>query len=106
MTRGERLAQTEAHARAKLGADRSRLKQVQAHQRDAERQAVHRRRVLGGELVQEAGAVGPPGWAPGGGLFPPPPPPAGSASLGPPPCPPPRPAGPPPRSRAPAVPAA
>ena len=55
MTRAERLAQTEARARAKLDADRSRLKQVQAHQRDAERQAVHRRRVLVGKLVEDAG---------------------------------------------------
>ncbi len=55
MTRAERLAQTEAHARAKLDADRTRLKQVQAQQRDAERQAVHRRRVLVGKLVEEAG---------------------------------------------------
>jgi len=55
MTRAERLAQTEAHARAKLDADRTRLKQVQAQQRDAERQAVHRRRVLVGKLVDEAG---------------------------------------------------
>ena len=55
MTRAERLAQTEARARAKLDADRTRLKQVQAHQRDAERQALHRRRVLVGKLVEDAG---------------------------------------------------
>ena len=55
MTRAERLAQTEVRARAKLDADRTRLKQVQAQQRDAERQAVHRRRVLVGKLVDEAG---------------------------------------------------
>ena len=55
MTRAERLAQTEVRARAKLDADRTRLKQVQAQQRDAERQAVHRRRVLVGKLVEEAG---------------------------------------------------
>jgi hypothetical protein len=58
MTRAERLAQTEARARAKLDADRTRLKQVQAQQRDAERQAVHRRRVLVGKLVDEAGLFG------------------------------------------------
>ena len=55
MTRAERLAQTEAHARAKLDAQRTRLAQVQAQQRDAERQALHRRRVLVGKLVDEAG---------------------------------------------------
>ena len=55
MTRAERLAQTEARARAKLDADRTRLKQVQAQQRDAERQALHRRRVLVGKLVEDTG---------------------------------------------------
>jgi len=55
MTRAERLAQTEARARAKLDADRKRLAQVQAQQRDAERQALHRRRVLIGKLVEDAG---------------------------------------------------
>ena len=55
MARAERLAQTEARVRAKLDADRSRLKQVQAQQRDAERQALHHRRVLVGKLVEEAG---------------------------------------------------
>ena len=55
MTRAERLAQTEARARAKLDADRKRLAQVQAQQRDAERQALHKRRVLVGKLVEEAG---------------------------------------------------
>jgi hypothetical protein len=49
------LAQTEARARAKLDADRSRLKQVPAHQRDAERQALHHRRVRVGKLVEDAG---------------------------------------------------
>src|SRR5712664_3908048 len=55
MTRAERLAQTEARARAKLDADRKRLAQVQAQQRDAERQALHKRRVLVGKLAEEAG---------------------------------------------------
>ena len=58
MTRAERLARTEAHARAKLDADRTRLKQVQAQQRDAERQVLHRRRVLVRKLVEEAGLFG------------------------------------------------
>jgi hypothetical protein len=55
MTRAERLAQTEARARAKLDADRKRLAQVQAQQRDVERQALYRRRVLVGKLVEDAG---------------------------------------------------
>ena len=55
MTRAERLAQTEARARAKLDADRKRLAQVQAQQRDAERWALHKRRALIGKLVEEAG---------------------------------------------------
>jgi len=55
MTRAERLAQTEARARAKLDADRTRLAQVQAQQRDAERQARHKRRVLVGKLAEDAG---------------------------------------------------
>ena len=55
MTRAERLAQTEARARAKLDADRIRLKQVQAQQRDAERQALYRRRMLVGKLVEDVG---------------------------------------------------
>ena len=58
MTRAERLAQTEARARAKLDADRKRLAQVQAQQRDAERQVLHKRRVLVGKLVEEAGLFG------------------------------------------------
>ncbi len=55
MTRAERLAQTEARARAKLDADRTHLKQVHGQQRDAERQALHKRRVLVGKLVEDAG---------------------------------------------------
>jgi hypothetical protein len=55
MTRAERLAQTEARARAKLDADRKRLAQVQAQQRDAERQVLHKRRVLVGKLAEDAG---------------------------------------------------
>jgi hypothetical protein len=55
MTRAERLAQTEARARAKLDADRHRLAQVQAQQRDAARQALHRRRMLVGKLAEDAG---------------------------------------------------
>jgi len=55
MTRAERLAQTEARTRAKLDADRKRLAQVQAQQRDAERQALHKRRVLVGKLAEDAG---------------------------------------------------
>jgi hypothetical protein len=58
MTRAERLAQTEVRARARLDADRTRLKQVQAQQRDAERQALHRRRVRVGKLVEDAGLFG------------------------------------------------
>ena len=55
MTRAERLAQTEAHARAKLNAQRTRLAQVQAAQREEERKALTKRRLLVGKLVDEAG---------------------------------------------------
>ena len=55
MTRAERLAQTEARARAKLDADRQRLAQVQAQQRDVERQALHKRLVLVGKLAEDTG---------------------------------------------------
>ena len=55
MTRAERLAQTEARARAKLDAQRTRLAQVQAAQRDEERKALTKRRLLVGKLVDEAG---------------------------------------------------
>ena len=55
MTRAERLAQTEARARAKLDAQRTRLAQVQAAQREEERKALSKRRLLVGKLVDEAG---------------------------------------------------
>ena len=55
MTRAERLAQTEARARAKLEAQRTRLAQVQAAQREVERKALTKRRLLVGKLVDEAG---------------------------------------------------
>jgi hypothetical protein len=55
MTRAERLAQTEARARVKLDAQRTRLAQVQAAQREEERKALTKRRLLVGKLVDEAG---------------------------------------------------
>ena len=55
MTRAERLAQTEARARAKLEAQHTRLTQVQAAQREAERKALTKRRLLVGKLVDEVG---------------------------------------------------
>ena len=55
MTRVERLAQTEARARAKLDVQRKQLAQVQAAQREEERKALHRRRVRVGTLADQAG---------------------------------------------------
>ena len=57
MTRAERLAQTEARARAKLEAQRKQLAQVQAAQREEERKALHRRRMLVGKLAEDAGLL-------------------------------------------------
>lgn len=57
MTRAERLAQTEARARAKLEAQRKQLAQVQAAQREEDRKALHRRRLQVGKLAEDAGLL-------------------------------------------------
>jgi len=55
MTRAERLAKAEERARARLEVQRQRLAQVQARQRDEERRALHKRRLVVGMLAEETG---------------------------------------------------
>ena len=55
MTRAERLARQEALARTQLERQRDRLAKVQAAQREEERKALTKRRLLVGELADRAG---------------------------------------------------
>ncbi len=55
MTRAERLRRSEALAREQLERQRQRLAKVQARQREEERRAMTKRRLLVGQLAQDAG---------------------------------------------------
>jgi hypothetical protein len=55
MTRIERLAQTEARAKARVQAQRQRLAKVQSAQRAEERTQLAKRRKLVGTMVEDAG---------------------------------------------------
>src|SRR5207245_10555436 len=54
-TRAERLANAERLAREQLERQRTRLAKVQAQQREEERRALTKRRLLMGELADQAG---------------------------------------------------
>ena len=54
-TRAERLAHAERLAREQLERQRTRLAKVQAQQREEERRALTKRRLLMGELADQAG---------------------------------------------------
>ena len=54
-TRAERLANAERLARTQLERQRTRLAKVQAQQREEERRALTKRRLLVGELADQAG---------------------------------------------------